>query len=123
MPKTQFTRLQTKEILADLEMFFLRTAKYISLYIYELPTHHCPFDILQANYNFVGYPLYAGLLGSAVAGLGVGFITPFKNIKSLAQVIPSLQRRLTLTSLILNSIFLIIVVYNVASSNLTLPLF
>ena len=96
---------------------------YVSLYIYELPTHHCPFDILQANYNFVGYPLYAGLLGSAVSGMGVGLITPFKKIKSLAQVIPSVQQRLTLTSLICNSIFLGIVVYSVASSNLNLAFY
>ena len=101
----------------------LALVSYISLYIYELPTHHCPFDILQANYNFIGYPLYACLLGSAVAGMGVGVITPFKKIKSLVQVIPAVQKRLTLTSLILSTSFLIIVVYSIASSNLTLPLF
>ena len=96
---------------------------YISLYIYELPTHHCPFDILQANYNFVGYPIYASLLGSAVSGMGVGLITPFRKIKSLGRVIPSVQQRLTLTALILNSIFLSIVVCSIASSNLTLAFF
>jgi hypothetical protein len=96
---------------------------YISLYIYELPTHHCPFDILQANYNFMGYPLYASLFGSAVSGMGVGLIAPFKKNKSLEQVLPSVQKGLTLTSLILSSIFLSIVVYSITSSNLTLAFF
>ena len=31
---------------------------FISLYIYELPTHACPFCLLQREYHFVGYPLY-----------------------------------------------------------------
>ncbi len=96
---------------------------YISLYIYELPTHHCPFDILQAEYHFVGYPLYAGLLGSTVTGMGVGILKPFQKIKSLVRIIPSVQRWLTLTSLALSIIFLGIVVYSVVFSNLSLPLF
>jgi len=96
---------------------------YISLYIYELPTHHCPFDILQAEYSFVGYPLYACLLGGTVSGMGVGILKPFQKIKSLVRVIPAVQRGLTLTSLSLSTIFLCIVVYSVVFSNLTLPLF
>jgi hypothetical protein len=43
-------------------LFFLlslaATISFISLYIYELPTHHCPFDMLQKSSNFVGYPIY-----------------------------------------------------------------
>jgi hypothetical protein len=27
---------------------------FISLYIYELPSHHCPFDILQKEYCYIG---------------------------------------------------------------------
>ena len=96
---------------------------YISLYIYELPTHHCPFDILQADYDFGGYPLYACLLGSTVTGMGVGILKPFQKIKSLVRVIPSVQRRLTVASWSMSTIFLSIVVYRVVFSNLTLPLF
>ncbi|UCF93427.1 MAG: hypothetical protein JSW39_04480 [Desulfobacterales bacterium] len=96
---------------------------YISIYIYELPTHHCPFDILQAEYNFLGYPLYASLFGSAVTGMGVGVIMPFKKIMSLRQVIPTVQRGLAVAALILSTIFLSMAVYGVASSNLTLALF
>ncbi|UOD35354.1 hypothetical protein DSN97_03205 [Deferribacteraceae bacterium V6Fe1] len=43
--------------------FFLLTAIYslidfFSTYIYELPTHRCPFCILQRDYNHIGYVLY-----------------------------------------------------------------
>lgn len=34
---------------------------FVSIYIYELPTHNCPFDILQSGYWFIGYPLYLTL--------------------------------------------------------------
>jgi len=36
---------------------------FISVYFYELPTHHCPFCILQKEYGYVGYPLYLTLFG------------------------------------------------------------
>ena len=96
---------------------------YISLYIYELPTHHCPFDILQAEYHFVGYPLYASLLASTVTGIGVGVIMPFKKIQSLLPVVPAVQKGLALTSLVSGAIFMGIAICSVAFSNLTLDLF
>ena len=82
---------------------------FISLYIYELPSHHCPFDILQKEYGYVGYPMYASLFGAAVAGLGVGVLTPFRSRGSMSLVIPALTRRLTAVSLILYLLFTLIV--------------
>jgi len=29
---------------------------FVSVYFYELPTHHCPFCILQKEYGYIGYP-------------------------------------------------------------------
>jgi disulfide bond formation protein DsbB len=41
---------------------------FFGIYIYELPTHHCPFCFLQKEYNYVGYLLYFLLfLGSFFA--------------------------------------------------------
>ena len=34
---------------------------YFSAYIYELPTHKCPFCILQKEYHYVGYLIYISL--------------------------------------------------------------
>ncbi|MBI5018645.1 MAG: hypothetical protein HZB55_24595 [Deltaproteobacteria bacterium] len=71
---------------------------FVSIYIYELPTHHCPFCILQSGYHSIGYPIYLALLGGAVFGLGVGILAPFRKVPSLAVSLPALQRRLALLS-------------------------
>ena len=72
---------------------------FISLYIYQMPSHHCPFCILEQDYYFVGYPLYGSLLAGGVAGTGVGVLMPFRGIGSLVEVIPRIQRSLTVTTL------------------------
>ncbi len=82
---------------------------FFCLYIYELPTHHCPFCLLKREYGWVGYPLYATLLGGAIAGLGVGALGLFRNRKSLAAVLPALQARLAWSTLILAALFTLIV--------------
>jgi hypothetical protein len=66
----------------------------VSPYVYELPTHHCPFCLLQREYGYVGYPLYAALLAGAVAGMGAGMLSAFRNVASLREEVPALQRQL-----------------------------
>lgn len=73
---------------------------FISLYFYELPTHHCPFCILQGEYHYIGYPLYLTLLCGAVAGTGVGILLPFKRIDSLRHAMPPILKRLTLMAIL-----------------------
>ena len=67
-----------------------------SSYIYAMPFHKCPFCILKREYHFIGYLLYATLLGGAVAGIGAGMLQPFRKIPSLAVIIPALQKKLAL---------------------------
>jgi hypothetical protein len=43
-------------------------------YIYELPTHKCPFCFLQKDYNYVGYILYIFLFIGTFNGLVLSFI-------------------------------------------------
>lgn len=93
---------------------------FISLYIYELPTHHCPFCLLQREYYYMGYPLYLALFLGAIFGTGVGVLMPFKNIKSLQANIPPIQKKLTLISLSAYLFFVIDVFYYIIFSNLTL---
>jgi hypothetical protein len=93
---------------------------FVSLYFYELPTHHCPFCIMHQEYGYVGYGLYLTFLGGAVSGLGVGVTMPFRGIVSLRDVLPRIQRELCLASLISYTVFLAIVLYGVIFSNLTL---
>ncbi|HVP80472.1 MAG TPA: hypothetical protein VMV04_21520 [Thermodesulfobacteriota bacterium] len=93
---------------------------FISLYFYELPTHHCPFCILQKEYGYIGYPLYVALFGGTISGMGVGVLMPFRNRKSLSEVLPLIQRRLTIASLVLFILFTAVVTYQMIFSGLIL---
>ena len=104
-------------------MFFVSIAaliSFISLYIYEMPSHHCPFDILQKEYDYVGYVLYALLLTGAVSGMGVGLLMPVRNISSLERVVPPLLRILTVTAMISYALFAMIASYQMIVSNFRL---
>jgi hypothetical protein len=103
---------------------FLVTAasmvSFICLYFYEIPSHHCPFCILQKEYGYVGYVLYATLLGGAISGLGVGCLTPFSACESLSKVLPSIQRRLTALTVTLYLLFTLIVSWRMLSTSFRL---
>jgi hypothetical protein len=93
---------------------------FISPYFYELPTHHCPFCILQKEYGYIGYLLYGALFGSAVTGMGVWMLSSFQNIKSLSKTLPSFQKKLALVSVILTIAFMAIVTYRILSTDFIL---
>jgi hypothetical protein len=92
----------------------------ISLYFYELPTHHCPFCVLQREYGYIGNLLYATLLTGVVSGIGVGVLMPFQGIRSLARNLPLIQKRLTLICLVSYLLFSGIVIYRMASTDFTM---
>ncbi len=91
---------------------------FVSPYVYELPTHHCPFCLLQREYRFVGYPLYATLMGGGVAGMAVGLVRAFGGRASLTALAPAMERRLATASAALLALFLALVAYLVATSAL-----
>jgi positive regulator of sigma E activity len=93
---------------------------FIAPYIYELPTHHCPFCLLQKEYGYVGYPLYVTLLCGVVSGMGIGILTPFKTKASLAAVVPAFQSKLALLSFICYAVFTLIMLYRILISNLVI---
>ncbi len=66
---------------------------FVSLYIYQMPSHHCPFDMLQGHYNFIGYPLYAGLFVGTLFGLLPGLCQPLRRHPSLRREIDQLEKR------------------------------
>jgi len=67
---------------------------FVSPYVYELPAHRCPFCLLRAEYRWIGYPLYAPLLGGVVCGVGAGLLAPARRHASLGVRLPPFQRRL-----------------------------
>ncbi|MDD2659447.1 MAG: hypothetical protein PHY54_07185 [Methylococcales bacterium] len=92
----------------------------ISLYIYELPTHHCPFCIIMEEYSYIGYLLYIILFGAVVSGLGVGVLSPSRNVESLKLMLSGFIRKLALTSVILYAAFTALVTYKIVSSSLVI---
>jgi hypothetical protein len=111
-----FSSLSVITFLASILSIF----SFISVYYYELPTHHCPFCILQGEYGYIGYPLYLALLGGTISGMGVGVLMPFKGIKSLSEIVPSLQRKLAILTLILFIIFTAMITSRMVFSGLIL---
>jgi hypothetical protein len=91
---------------------------FISLYIYELPTHHCPFCIIMQEYHYVGYLLYVLLFGAVVAGIGTGILMPFREVESLKGMLPNFIAKLALTSVALFTAFTALVTYKIVFSNL-----
>ena len=91
-----------------------------SLYIYELPTHHCPFCLLKPEYHYVGYPLYLTLFGGTVTGMGTGALSPFRKVASLEEILPLVQRRLALVSIVCYTVFTAVIAETIVSSNLKL---
>lgn len=49
---------------------------FFGTYIYELPSHHCPFCILQKEYYHIGYIIYFLLFVGTFLGISISF---FKN--------------------------------------------
>jgi hypothetical protein len=92
----------------------------LSIYMYELPTHHCPFCILQKDYFYSGYFLYSAILTGGIAGIGVGILSPFKKKTSLAAIIPSIQKKMTTASLTASLGYYACAVYIMTTSNLIL---
>jgi hypothetical protein len=90
----------------------------VSLYIYELPTHHCPFCFLQWEYWFVGYPIYLALLVGVLGGVGAGLLSLFRDRESLAASLPALQNRLALAAIVGFGVFGLIAIYQVVTSHL-----
>jgi hypothetical protein len=91
---------------------------FLSLYISELPTHHCPFCIIMREYHSVGSLLYALLFGAALSGIGVGILLPFRGIASLEESLGGLIRRLAQASVAASAAFTAVVAYEIVSSHL-----
>jgi len=74
---------------------------FISVYYYRLPSHHCPFDLLQGHYDFIGYPLYLCLFGALLCGIVPQFLALLRPLPAFAGRLAAFERRWLNTGLIL----------------------
>jgi len=112
--------LQSAVSAAVLFLALAAVVSFVSPYIYELPTHHCPFDILQRRYSFIGYPLYISLFCGTFFGLLPGVFQPLKRLPSFEGIIDTIERKWVGGSMGCMLLFVTVVTYQVVVSNLTL---
>lgn len=91
---------------------------FISIYVYELPSHHCPFCILHGEYGYIGYPLYGMLLAAGIGSIAVGAIMPGRKKQSLEMIVPAIQRKLAVSAVLLYLLSGLAAAYIVAVSAL-----
>jgi hypothetical protein len=93
---------------------------FIGPYYYELPTHHCPFCILQREYRHVGYPLYAAILAGGTACAGAWATRALRSVPSLAAVIPGTHRALAVTAVAAYGALAALVIWRMAATDFSL---
>ena len=109
--------------IVSLSLFIVSLAavvSFISLYFYEIPIHHCPFDILQSGYHFIGFPLYITLFSGVFFGIITGLVEPFKKIQSLHDIIITVQKKWAIFSIVLITLFTLIASWPIVFSSFTL---
>jgi hypothetical protein len=93
---------------------------FFCLYYYEIPTHHCPFCLLQPEYGRIGFLLYGLLVMGVISGLGCGLLELHKNNPALAAIIPPLQRRLAIWTTFSFALYLFLITFRLLSSSFKL---
>jgi hypothetical protein len=106
--------------MALLAVVLASIVSFLSLYVYELPTHHCPFDMLQRQYGFIGYPIYLTLLAAVYFGLLPGLFQPLRRIPSLSGLIAAAEPRWLTWALVSVLAFVAIASWPVLFGSLTM---
>ncbi len=80
----------------------------ISPYIYALPTHRCPFDIMRAEYQGIGYPIYLSLFLASFAGMSCAATFFIRNRPGLAGAVRDFRQAGLRLFVILLPLFLVL---------------
>ena len=86
---------------------------YFSSYIYAMPYHNCPFDILYKEYNYIGYPIYAALFSASFLGITSAAVAPFYQKPGLAVPLRKYQQFAMSKASILVIIYVVLVTFPV----------
>jgi hypothetical protein len=93
---------------------------FLSLYVYELPTHHCPFDMLQKQYAYIGYPIYVFLFSAVVLGLLPGLTRPLRRLPSLDSLIADAETTWLTSGVASTTAFVCVASWKVIFGSLTM---
>lgn len=95
--------------------FYLCALVYITVivssYVYAMPFHNCPFDILRLEYNGIGYPIYLTLFTSVFCATGSIIAGWFASRPGLRSVVAAFQTTCLKISLISLIFFLLLTSY------------
>lgn len=92
----------------------------VALYIYQHPHHHCPFCILKAGHDYIGYALYIPLFGATAFALGAGTLARWRRIPSLTEAVAADTRRYAWLSLVGFFLFIAVATWAISTSPLRL---
>lgn len=81
----------------------------ISSYIYAMPAHRCPFDILQWEYHGVGYFIYFFLFAASFAGMSAGVVAPVAALPAMAGLVAGYRRTAIRLALLMMVLFLLVI--------------
>ncbi len=91
---------------------------FISVAYYELPTHHCPFDLFQGGNHYVGYPLVTSLVVAVVAAFLPGVFLPVARRTSLDGLITNSEKKWLTLSIAAYSLFVVFAAWPLVFGNL-----
>ena len=106
--------------LAFLVLSIASIISFLSPYVYDLPTHHCPFDMLQSGSHFVGYPIYLALYLSVLFGLLPGVTVTLRRHPSLTGLVAASERRWLRVAAVATLALAVITTWQVVVSDLSM---
>ena len=95
---------------------------FVSVGYYELPTHHCPFDLFQGAYGYIGYALVISLVAAFVNGVVPGLFRPLARRPSLNNLLAVSEKRWLTVALASYSIFLVVAIWPLLFGHLAVDL-
>lgn len=91
---------------------------FVSVAYYELPTHHCPFDLFQGSSGYVGYPLLISLVTAVVSAALSGILRPLAGRASLGGLVAKSEKKWLTVSVAAYSVFIVFAVWPLVFGNL-----
>lgn len=91
---------------------------FVSVAYYELPTHHCPFDLFQGSSRYVGYPLLISLVTAVVSAALPGILHPLARRSDLDELVAKSEKKWLTVSVAAYSVFIVFAVWPLVFGNL-----